>query len=485
MKRFDDKGMPTPEAVEDERRLQERYSGYRGVDADYVHAGSEALERWWDMKFGIRIHWSLYAIMGLGGESWPLCRPNEYLPARHAATFRAQYEEQYKSWMPSQYDARQWCDMFQRAGLKFFTLTAKHHDGFSLYDTKARVRRRRVHVGPDAGKIVPCDLAYSIMEGPYRRDIVRELTTEARSRGLGIGLYYSNIDWFDMDFRIDDYMGRDWSYNPQSAPEGFARLIARHRAQVLELCSNYGPIDMLSMDTYFADFGRKWDMHKRIHETVKLARRLQPNLLFRNRNTEPFGDYCTPEGTVPPDPNDPETTVGLPWKVIYPGGDTFSFKWGDNYKPASWIISNLVDIVAKGGNFQVGYGPGPNGEWDPIIVRRLEQVGDWLKANGEGIFATRPCQVWREGENVRYTRAKDGKTVYAFLLNWQNTTAQVRLTGVRAKSGSQVRMLGVDHSFKYAQDPHALTIEVPADLLANTRLPDANVALAFKIEVER
>ncbi len=89
MKRFDETGKPTPEAIEDERRLEQRYSGYRGVDEDYVHAGSEALERWWDRKFGIRIHWSVYAVPGFGGESWSLCRPGEYLPARSAANYRA------------------------------------------------------------------------------------------------------------------------------------------------------------------------------------------------------------------------------------------------------------------------------------------------------------------------------------------------------------------------------------------------------------
>ena len=230
-----------------------------------------------------------------------------------------------------------------------------------------------MHVGPNAGKIVDCDLAYSIMDGPFGRNIVRELVTAGR-RGAWVSACTSPTSTGSTWISASTITSAATGPTRRRATRRLRGLVARHRAQVLELCTHYGPLDMLSMDTYFADWGRKWDMHKRIHETVKLARLLQPQLLFRNRNTEPYGDYCTPEGVVPPDPNDPETTSGLPWKVIYPGGDTFSFKWGDNYKPASWIISNLVDIVAKGGNFQVGYGPSPMGDWDRQIVDRLEQV---------------------------------------------------------------------------------------------------------------
>ena len=176
-KRFDAAGRPTPEALADEQDLQARYPGYRGVDADYVHAGSEALERWWDKKFGIRIHWSLYSITGNGPESWPL-----HMPETGTPEFRQQYEELYKWWNPSRYNADEWCDLFVRAGLKFFSFTTKHHDGFSMYDTQTRVKKRRIHTGPDAGKIVDCDLRYSIMESPFKRDIVRELTDAARRR---------------------------------------------------------------------------------------------------------------------------------------------------------------------------------------------------------------------------------------------------------------------------------------------------------------
>ena len=485
--RLDKSGKPTADALADEKILQEMFPAYRGVDADYVHAGSEALERFWDWKFGLRIHWSVYSIPGRGWESWPL---------RGSALFREQYEGLYRSWMPTLFDADEWCDMMVRAGIKFFSFTTKHHDGFSMYDTKTKVRRRMVHTGSQAGRIVDCDLAYGIMETPFRRDVTHELVDAAHRRSLGISLYFSHIDWFDSDFRIDEHSyQRDPDYTRQSDPEGFGRFIARHREQIRELCTNYGKIDMMSFDMGFPDgtdarghgIGLTHGIRDDLVETVKMARRLQPEMLMRHRGIGNYGDYTTPEGCVPHSTEAQCAVNGFPWRVIYPGGRSFSFIWEDTYKPAGWIISNLVYITAKGGNFEVGYGPGPTGEWDPEIVRQLEAAGDWLRTNGEGIYATRPYKVFKEGENVRFTRTKDGTTVYAFIMKWPEPPAcayQIRLESVRAKAGSAVTMLGLEHNFKYAQDDTALTIEIPDWFADPAKRPNPFVG-AFKIQSER
>ena len=472
-RRIDEAGRPTDEARRDESALQEIYPGYRGVDDDYVHAGTAALERWWDLKFGIRIHLSLYAITGTGPESWPLTRPGQGA----SPAFREQYEELSKWWNPTRFDAGAWADLFVRAGLKFFTFTTKHHDGFSMYDTKTRVKRRRVHAGVDAGAIVDCDLAYGIMESPCGRDLTRELVDAARARGLRVGLYYSHIDWFDADFRIDEWnYQRDPSYTRASDPAGYARMIARHREQIRELCTDYGEVDLLSLDMHFPDDAPVRDD---IVETIKMARRLQPEMLIRRRGIDPYGDYRTPERVVPDDPTSPAAGLDMPWQVIYPGSKHFSHVWSDEYKPASWIVSNLIDIASKGGNFQVGYGPGPDGTFDPGIVRELEATGEWLAVNGEGIYATRPRRIYKEGERVRYTRSKDKSTVYAFVLADEDGKAphDVELTSVRARDASPVTMLGSARPLSYAQDDRALRIKFPEEL------PCAH-AWAFKIEVE-
>jgi len=477
--KFDSSGHLLPDAAAAERKLQETYSAYCGVDDDYAHAGIDALERWWDWKFGIRIHWSIYSILGNGPESWPLTITfgNGGTP-----TLRSQYENLAKSWNPCLFDADQWCDLFVKSGLKFFVFTTKHHDGFSMYDTKTRVKKRLTQIGPDAGKRVDCDLHYSIMETPFNRDIVGELVTAGRNRDLGIGLYYSHIDWFDCDFRFDEWhFQRDETYTRQSDPAGYDRMITRHREQIRELLTHYGPIDLLSLDMHFEEDGRKHGVREPLIETVKMARRLQPEVMMRRRGIDPYGDYRTPERAVPESPADVQD---MPWQVIYPGGKHFSFQWNDQYRPAEWIIENLIDITAKGGCFQVGYGPGPDGTWDTEIMHCLEKVGDWLRINGEGIYATRPYSTFQEGDKLRYTRSKDNKTVYAFVMNWPEqplSGGQVTLKSVKTGPNTKIQMLGLDHKFKYSQESDCLRIEVPSWFCGDKRPCD--FAHCFKIEL--
>ena len=479
--RFDASGKPTAQALAQEKELQQIYPAYRGVDDEYIHAGKDALERWLDRKFGLRIHWSLYSISGLGPESWPMQNGPTATPV-----FRSQYEELARWWTPSLFDADDWCDWMVRSGLKFFSFTTKHHDGFSMYDTRTRVKRRFVHTGPGAPRIVDCDLAYSIMESPFGRDIVGELVQAGRKRDLGISLYFSHIDWFDADFRIDQsHYYRDLKYTLQSDPAGFARMIARHREQIRELLTRYGPIDQLSLDMCLPS--RELGIWDEMVRTAKMARRLQPQVLMRNRGIDQYGDYTTPERFIPfgADAEDSgSSTNGFPWKVIYPGSKHFSHVWADEYHPASWVVGHLVDVTAKGGNFQVGYGPGPDGRFDKHIIATLEEVGDWLKVNGQAIYATRPHRAFKDGDDVRYTRTKDNRFVYAIFLRWPQgpyAVGSVRLANVRARSGSQITMLGLDHNFRYTQDDQALTIEIPAWLADPAKRPCQH-AFAFKIE---
>jgi alpha-L-fucosidase len=165
--------------------------------------------------------------------------------------------------------------------------------------------------------------------------------------------------------------------------------------------------------------------------------------------------------------------------VIYPGGTNFSFRKNDTHKPREWVLESLIDIVAKGGNFQVGFGPDPRGRWPQEMIDRVTYVGDWLRVNGECIYATRPYLRYHEGTDLRFTRTKDKRLVYVISLKWPGQTLTTKL--VKAREGSPVRMLGLDQDLKWRQDDAGLVIDLPPDLQDPARRPCPQ-AYVFKVE---
>ncbi|HEY6955716.1 MAG TPA: alpha-L-fucosidase, partial [Flavisolibacter sp.] len=150
---------------------------------EYSWASDKAYEDFNDMKYGVRIHWGLYSIIGQQKESWPLLRKtNEEKQA---------YFDMYKTWKPKGFNADEWMDLFSESGMKVFAFTAKHHEGFSMFDTKTRVKRRVNYLAPGGPRIEDCDLAFSIMETPFKRDVVKELTDAAHKRNIKVDLYFS------------------------------------------------------------------------------------------------------------------------------------------------------------------------------------------------------------------------------------------------------------------------------------------------------
>ncbi|HWC15525.1 MAG TPA: alpha-L-fucosidase, partial [Terriglobales bacterium] len=344
-----------------------------------------------------------------------------------------------------------------------------------------------------------CDLAYSIMETPFRRDVVKELCDAAHKRGIKIDLYFSHPDWYDADFRPYVYhplqvpsslqltsakemeeakklLGDRWMTVPDPTPEQAARMMARHRAQLVELFTNYGTIDMVCLDMWL---GRShWP---ELRKTILQLRQLQPHVMLRDRGIGNYGDYYTPERVVPSD----KQAADAPWFVIYPLGTDFSYEPdAAKHKGTAWIVHNLVDSVAKGGGFMVGVGPNANGEFHPEAQRELRATGDWLKINGEGIYNTRPRDgtLWSEGETIRYTRTKDRRWVYAFSLQWPGK--DLLLTRVKPRSGSDVHLLGFSEPLRWKYDSNrGLTVSLPDNLQKAAHWP-GQFAWAFKIETE-
>jgi alpha-L-fucosidase len=350
-----------------------------------------------------------------------------------------------------------------------------------------------------------CDTTYSIMDTPFKRDVVKELCDAAHKHGIKIDLYFSHSDWYDADFRPYGYhplqipSSEEWCKSkaddehdsefertkqrqkkyltivPDPTPGEEQRMISRHRAQLKELLTNYGTIDMICLDIWLGPC-----VWPQLRETLMELRKIQPNVMFRARGIGNYGDYYTPEGFVPGDKENSDT----PWFVIYPLAGSFSYDpKPESYKGAGWIVKNLIDSASKGGNFMVGIGPDEHGAFAPTAIEQLQQVGRWLKTNGKGIYATRAREggLWKEGDNVRFTRSKDHKTIFAHCFEWPGN--ELILKTVMPGKGTRIVLLGKEQSplkWKYSET-QGLIISVP-ERLKNQLQEDEKLAFTFSIE---
>ncbi|MBO0862854.1 MAG: alpha-L-fucosidase [Chloracidobacterium sp.] len=456
---------------------------------EYRWASERAYEAFRDIKYGVRLHWGTYSTLKWRHESWPFLEIS--------FEERQRYQQIYRTWNPRGFDADAWMDLFAESGMRMFAFTSKHHDGFSMFDTKTRVVRRANWTANGGPRLEDCNLAYSIMETPFRRDVVGELCRAARKRGLKIDLYFSHPDWYDADFRPYNYApiqapssailspldypdvvkrnGDRILMAPDPTKAEVERMIARHRAQLTELLTNYGPIDMLCLDQWLGP-----TVWPQLRETVIHLRKLQPEVMLRARGIGNYGDYYTPEGFVPGNKENTRT----PWFVIYPLGSSFSYEEEPaRHKGSEWIVRNIVDCAAKGGNFMVGIGPDGDGQFHPTAKEQIREAGAWLKVNGPGIYSTRERELdlWREGDNLRFTRSKDGGLVHAFMLSWPGKTLSLR--SVKPKPGSTIRLLGYQDPITWRLDEAGLILDFPESLQDPSKRP-CQFAWALSIPVE-
>lgn len=435
----------------------------KSVDSDYRHAPQSAIDAFKDLKFGIRIHWGLYSMIG-SHESWGLAGANQQLWKT--------YNVLYQFFNPVSFDADAWMSLFRRSGIRFFTFTTKHHDGFSMWPTKTTqespaLTAEAFNNGCEYTRTVTNN--YSIMDGPYKKDIVGAVVRAAKRHGIKVGLYYSHVDWHDPAFAWDPFHYQyDPKFTKETDPARWQTFIDHERQQVRELMSNYGSIDVLDFDIGWPEAAAR-----DVADIAKMVRKLQPNIIMRNRGIGAYGDYYTPERQIPG-----WNTKDL-WKVIYPCGTSFSYIPSDEYHPASWVLESLITVCAKGGNFEVGFGPMPTGAWAAEAVERLEYVGDWLRVNGEAIYNTRPRPVFQDGHDIWFTSSKDGATVYAISLKWPDRSFTVR--SVRPRPGSAVQMLGVPTPLKWEQQGEMIVVEIPSELAEHRPCKQAYV---FKFETE-
>jgi lysophospholipase L1-like esterase len=207
------------------------------------------------------------------------------------------------------------------------------------------------------------------------------------------------------------------------------------------------------------------DIWPEMRETVKMMRRLQPDVMLRCRGIGNYGDFYTPEGFVP----GATENTNMPWMTVRALASSFSYdRDGSKYRGAPWIIHNLLDAVSKGGNFMVGVGPDGMGRFHPKAVEQLEETGRWLEVNGEGIYGTRAREIWQEG-NLRFTQTKDGQQVFVFTEEWPGS--ELRIGSVRPAEGSQIHLLGYDKPLRWTLTDGGVTIELPDELQSPENRP--------------
>ena len=320
--------------------------------------------RWWlDARYGMFIHWGLYAIPARG--EWVMYQ--EHIPHEEYAPLASQFN-------PKRYDPDAWVRLAKEAGMRYMVLTSRHHDGFSLFDS-----------------------AFSDFTAPKTaagRDLLREYVEACHRGGMPVGFYYSLLDW-----RYPAYFR-----GPKKDPEGWATLVDYMHAQVRELCTNYGKLDILWYDGGWPYTAEDW----RSEALNAMVRQLQPGIIINNRAQLP-ADFDTPEQHVV------ASAPGRPWEACM----TLNGSWGYNEADTDWktpkqVIETLVRCASGGGNLLLNIGPKADGTVPPESERILRQVGDWLKTNGASIYGTDRSPFFT---STGMTTLK-GNTVFVHVLRW-------------------------------------------------------------------
>jgi len=344
-------------------------------------ARSDPRLNWWrEARFGMFIHWGLYAIPAGIWKGEQIPGIGEWIMYRARIPVR-EYEPLARQFNPVQFHAAEWVSLAKRAGQKYMVITSKHHDGFCLF--------RSAYT------------EYNIVDGtPYSRDPLKELAEECAKQGVRLGFYYSQTQ----DWHHPDGDGNDWDYDPDK--KDFHGYIESYvMPQVRELLTNYGPVALIWFDT------PKGITPEESRLLLDLVHELQPDCLVSGRLGNTLGDYASAG-----DNKIPDAMVDLDWETPATINDTWGFKSYDhNWKSVPDLIRKLVDIASKGGNYLLNVGPTAEGVIPQPSVERLLAMGDWLRVNGEAIYGTVAGPI--QGMGWCRTTAKPG-AVYLHVFDW-------------------------------------------------------------------
>jgi len=371
---------------------------------------TERLAWWRDARFGLFIHWGPVSLKGTeigwsrGGERRGYRGSGTQVPVEV-------YDNLYKQFNPTKFNADEWVAMAQAAGMKYLVFTSRHHDGFSMFDTKA-----------DDYKITSPD-------SPFRRDVVKELADACHRAGLRFGLYYSQPNW----------------RHPDAFTDRHANYLAYLKTQVTELLTNYGTLDIF----WFDGLGKSAQDYDAEAVNV-MIRKLQPRILINNRNglTE---DFDTPEQRIG------KFQYDRPWESCITIGKQWAWKPNDKMKSLRECLETLIRCAGGDGNLLFNVGPMPDGRIEPRQVKRLEEMGQWLKQYGETIYGTRGGP-WKPGRSFASTRK--GNTIYVHLLGRSGNT--VTLPNISRRIVASSMLTGGKAVVSQADRQISIRVDLPA-----------------------
>lgn len=332
-------------------------------ESEITPATPQAIQNWRDARFGMFIHWGPVSLKG-----------TEIGWSRGSQVPTEEYDQLYKQFNPTRFNADEWVAVAKAAGMRYLVLTTKHHDGFCLWDSK--------------------ETDYDIMNTPFKRDVVKELSEACKRGGIAFGTYYSTCDWYHPDFPLTSPGGK------KTRPEhNLDRYTDYLKAQTRELLS-YGPLF-----TLWYDVPQRFDA-TRGAGVINMARAIQPDIVINNRTGHP-GDYDTPEQRIG------GFNVDRPWETCMTICNQWAWKPNDSMKSLEQCLHTLLRTNGGDGNLLFNVGPQPDGQIEARQVERLKEMGAWLTQHGQSIYGTRGGP-WKPTAHVVSTRK--GNTIYLHVL---------------------------------------------------------------------
>jgi len=382
-------------------------------------------------RFGLFVHWSHSSQRGLE-LSWPLVGGLPVLPFCQDVPAE-DYHATARTFAPSPESPREWAKLARRLGMQYAILTAKHHDGFALFDTTLS------------------DFSVG------RRDVVRAFVDAVRDEGLRVGLYFSLSDWHHPDYPAFTDADRPYvlGLGRRSSPEAWRRFTAFMHGQVRELLTRYGPIDVLWFDGGWERTADEW----RTPELHELIRSLQPDVLVNDR-LPAFGDFDTPEQFVPAEP------PGRAWETCMTVNESWGFNPADTrFKSGRQLVHTLCEVAGKGGNLLLNVGPMGDGRVQPEVLARLAVVERWMARNVDSIVGTEPgLAPWQfYGPSTRR-----GDIIYLHLLMRPYDAVTVR--GMPVRRVRRVRALASGNELAWTSRASVVDTLFNADPLGELRI---------------